>query len=218
MAAENEPAPGPAPRLFLAGCSDGLLLRLRHDVDVAAANEIEQLVAGEPPWTDPQAEPRIVPRLRQLLGGGEPQFGLTFELPHGLVPATEAAFVRSGTLEGGRLLDRLAAEGPPAALASAGFGAPEEFWPPWCAALVGGEIAAVAFAARLGPRGAALGLATLPDHRGRGLGAAVAAAWTGHPDLGGRVLFYGCARENRSSRRVVQRLGLRFVGPTLRLA
>ncbi|HEX2561700.1 GNAT family N-acetyltransferase [Phenylobacterium sp.] len=217
ITAENEPTPAPAPRMFLAGSADGNLLRLRDDVDPGAAREIERLVADEPPLAAPEAQPCFLPRYRELLDGAEPQFGLSFELPHGLAPAAEAEFVYSGAPAGEALMARFQAEGMPPQLAANGFGDVDEFWAPWCLAQIEGEAAAIAFAARLGPKGAALGLVTFPQFRGRGLGAAVTAAWTRHPELSTRRLFYGCSRENLSSRRVVERLGLRFIGPTLRL-
>lgn len=217
ITAENEPTPSPAPRMFLAGCAAGNLLRLRHDVEPATARQIERLAADEPPFAAADAEPRGMSRYRELLGGADPQFGLSFDLPHGLGPAADAEFIYSGSEAGDRLLAGLAAEGAPPAMKAMGFGDVGEFWPPWCVAKVAGEIAAIAFAARLGQRAAALGLVTFPEFRGRGLGAAVTAAWTRHPELADRRLFYGCARDNLSSRRVVERLGLRFIGPTLRL-
>jgi hypothetical protein len=217
IAWENEPTPVPAPRMFLAGCALGNLLRLRHDVDPAVARQIERLIADEPPFAASDAEPSGLSRCRELLDGAEAQFGLSFALPHGLASALDAEFVYSESAAGDRLIAHLEAEGMPDHLVGMGFGDVGEFWPPWCVARLGGEIAAIAFAARLGPRGAALGLVTFPQFRSRGLGAAVTAAWTRHPALAGRQLFYGCARENLSSRRVVERLGLRLIGPTLRL-
>lgn len=218
VTAENEPTPAPAPRMFLAGCAEGNLLRLRHDLERDVAQELDRLAAAEPPFASPEGEPRFLARYRALLAGAAPQFGLSFNLPNGLAPALNAGFVYSGSPAGEALMARFAAEGMPPHLAANGFGDLGEFWPPWCAALIGGEVAAVAFAARLGPRSAALGLVTFPGFRSRGLGAAVTAAWTRHGALADRRLFYGCARDNLSSRRVVQRLGLRFIGPTLRLA
>lgn len=216
--AENEPTPSPAPRMFLAGCAEGNLLRVRHDLEPGVAGEIEALATAEPPFASPEGEPRFLARYRALLASAEPQFGLSFELPNGLPPALEAEFAYSGAPAGEALMARFAADGIPPHLAANGFGDVGEFWPPWCAALISGEVAAMAFAARLGPRSASLGLVTFPAFRSRGLGAAVTAAWTRHAALADRRLFYGCARENLSSRRVVERLALRFIGPTLRLA
>ena len=48
----------------------------------------------------------------------------------------------------------------------------------------------MAFAARLGVSGAELGVYTFPKYRGRGLAAAVTAAWSSMPSLNQHALFY----------------------------
>ena len=123
--------------------------------------------------------------------------------------------VGSGTAAGDELLGRLESEGMPPGLAGMGFLGTADLWPQWCAVLCGGTVASVAFAARLSPLGAEIGVATASDARGRGLATAVTAAWSAHPDLAGRARFYTTAEENRSSRRVAARLGLRLLGPTI---
>src|SRR5262249_2090872 len=120
--------------------------------------------------------------------------------------------VRSGTAEGDALYASLASNGVPNGLLEMGFKDEKEFWAPWCVALDGKEIASVAFAARLGKKGAATGVATARDFRGRGLGAAATASWASHPRLAGLTLTYSHNRDNRSSQRVAERLGLRFFG------
>jgi RimJ/RimL family protein N-acetyltransferase len=105
----------------------------------------------------------------------------------------------------------------PASLVALGFPDTGEFWPPWAAVFDGDEIAALGFAARLGARGADLGLVTVPAFRGRGYGAAATAAWAAHPALANRTLFYSTTLTNLSSQRVVARLGLRFIGTTCRI-
>jgi predicted GNAT family acetyltransferase len=103
----------------------------------------------------------------------------------------------------------------PAGLAGMGFAGIADLWMPWCAAHRDGTVASVAFAARLSPTGAELGVATAPEARGHGLAAAVTATWSAHPDLAGRARFFTTAVENHSSRRVAERLGLRLLGPTI---
>ena len=93
-----------------------------------------------------------------------------------------------------------------------------DFWPPWCVALQGDEIAAIAFAARLSPDAAEPGVGSVPAFRGRGLAAAATAGWAALPGLQGRALFYGTSRTNVSSQRVAVRLGLRFLGASLSIA
>ncbi|HEY9218874.1 MAG TPA: hypothetical protein VIO94_12540, partial [Phenylobacterium sp.] len=122
MLAENEPAPGPAPKLFFAGSAAGNALRLRHDVQGAA--EIERLAASEPPFREPGASPRWLARYRELLEAKDAQFGLSFELPRNLDDPPPAAFVLSGSAAGEALLAKLEAQGPPAELAAMGFAGP----------------------------------------------------------------------------------------------
>src|SRR6266571_3926690 len=116
---------------------------------------------------------------------------------------------------GDMLLARLASEGVPPPLSALGFSSASDFWPPWCVALKDGDIASIAFAARLSPAAAEPGVGTVPQFRGQGLAAAVTAGWAAHPALRGRALFYGTSRANVSSQRVVARLGLRFLGANL---
>jgi predicted GNAT family acetyltransferase len=75
----------------------------------------------------------------------------------------------------------------------------------------------VAFAARLSKAGACLGVVTVPAFRGKGYAAAVTAEWSRLPSLKSRALFYSTDQSNTSSQRVVARLGLRFLGASLRL-
>jgi hypothetical protein len=55
----------------------------------------------------------------------------------------------------------------------------------------------------------------VPTYRGRGFAAAACAGGAGLPSLCGRNLFYGTDRTNISSQRVVERLGLNFLGASL---
>jgi predicted GNAT family acetyltransferase len=75
-----------------------------------------------------------------------------------------------------------------------------------------GEVVSICHCARLSERGAEAGVWTDEDHRGRGLAAAVTAAWASLLEGSGRVLFYSTSAENVSSQRVAARLGLREIG------
>ena len=141
---------------------------------------------------------------------------MIYQLPRGLAHDASVRIVRSETAQGDKLIAALAREMPPA-LADAGFATADHFWAPWCVALEGDQVAATAFAARLGAHGAEIGVYTFPGFRGRGLAAAVTSAWSAHPALAGRALFYSRAADNLSSGRVTQRLGLRRIGASLRV-
>ena len=115
------------------------------------------------------------------------------------------------------MLADFTARGMPSSLTEAGFVDVSHFWPPWCTAIVGDEIAAMAFAARLGDQAAEIGVYTFPGFRGQGLAAAVTADWSALPSLKDRTLFYSTQTTNLSSQRVTARLGLRQIGISLRL-
>ena len=219
---QNDPDRGPAPRFYLAGCATGNLLRLGQQVGDEGAAAIAQLVADEPALSQAGATPVHLRDYTLLLGAPVPlaagERGLIWELHHDLGYRHPAPIVRSGTAEGARLVAGIAARGMPAAMAELGLVDLSHFWEPWCAALNGTEIAAVAFAARLGAAGAELGLATVPAFRGRGYAAAATAGWAAHPALAGRALFYSTSMANLSSQRVTARLGLRFIGASFAIA
>ena len=216
----NDPDRSPAPRLYMAGCAEGWVAYLREDVDDAAVRAIEELVLREPPLKGPGGGPRFAEDYREILGlpGGltARNFGPVHRLPRGIRWSSDATIVCHGTARGDALRAKLARDGMPENLVEAGFTDLSHFWEPWCAALVDGEIAAVAFAARKGLLAADVGVYTLNDFRGRGYAAAVTVGWsTLLPRL--PVLFYSTHRDNLSSQRVIARLGLPFLGESLRL-
>jgi GNAT acetyltransferase len=174
--------------MWLGGTGAGAVVRLRHDVDDAVS---------------------------AVLGAD----GLVRELTYVLRDVGEAArgvpIVLSGTAAGDELAARPGSEGMPAGLAGMGFANTRDLWPPCCAVVDGGAVVSVAFAARLSPLGAEVGVATAPQARGRGLAAAATAAWSAHPALAGRACGDTAAAENTSSLRVAERLGLRLLGPTV---
>jgi predicted GNAT family acetyltransferase len=75
-----------------------------------------------------------------------------------------------------------------------------------------GEVVSICHCARLSDRGAEAGVWTDAKYRGRGLAAAVTAAWASLLAGSGRTLFYSTSAENVSSQRVAARLGLREIG------
>lgn len=217
---ENDPDRSPGPRLFAAGGPDGSLALLRRDVPDDTARAVRERVAAGPGWVDVYEPPPWLPAIAERLGRDAPvtstEFSLVYILPPS-EPASSVRIVRSDGEAGARLLARLRREGLPPHLVAAGFASLDDFWAPWCVAEEAGEIAAIAFAARLGAGGAEVGVYTFPGFRGRGLAAAVTAAWSGLPELADRTLFYSTLTTNRSSRRVAARLGLPWIGAGLRI-
>lgn len=214
----NSPDGDRGPRAILAGCAAGTLVRVRQDLDEAAAREIVALAGEQAPWCDVAAPPACLPRVVAVLSRQAPaaalELAVIYGLPNNLRYETDGRLVSGDEAEGQRLFDRLARGMPPALLA-AGFPSVDHLWPPWCAAIVGDEVAALAFAARLGPSGAEVGVYTLAGFRGRGLAAAVTAGWSSLASLADRELFYSTRASNLSSRRVAARLGLTPLGASV---
>jgi RimJ/RimL family protein N-acetyltransferase len=218
---EGPPDNSPGPRLCLAGCAGGNIVRLRHDVSDEIAREAAALAGVKPHWSDPSVAPRCLDALVKLLWADAPAEtatpALIYRLPNGLAYDAGATIIRGDEADGEQLLARFSRQGMPAHLIEAGFTGLDDFWEPWCAAMEGGEIAAMAFAARLGARGADVGVYSFPGFRGRGLAAAVTASWSSLPSLQDRALFYSTHTTNRSSQRVAARLGLRRIGVSVRI-
>ncbi|MDX8532014.1 GNAT family N-acetyltransferase [Mesorhizobium sp. VK25A] len=220
IAGENDPDCSPGPRLWLAGCASGNVFGVHTDLPEDLADELEGLLASEPPFTHP-ATPRHLERYLALLGGGNHarhNFGLIYDLPHGHSYPDGAQLVSSDSEDGQAMIRSWKAEGVPEGLSELGFREAADFWAPWCAALVGGDVASIAFAARLADAGAELGLATVKAFRGRGLAASATAGWSRLPALRSRALFYSTDRGNVASQRVASRLGLRLRAASLRIS
>jgi RimJ/RimL family protein N-acetyltransferase len=111
---------------------------------------------------------------------------------------------------------RIVRDGMPREMIEAGFVDLSHFWEPWCVALSGEAIAAIAFAARKSLLAADIGVYTIETHRGRGLAAAVAAAWSTRLPRQ-PVLFYSTHRDNAASQRVIAKMKLPFVGESFSL-
>ena len=221
MVRQNDPERSAAPLMHFSGCETGNLFLLRSDISAPVAQQISALVALEPPFAELGARPLFLDRYRELLGLDTPvperSFAQIHQLPRGLSFEHHAIIVKQGTAEGNKLFAELKRHGLPAAWRAMGFADVSHLWEPWCVALVRGDIAAIAFAARLGEGGAEIGVATLPAFRGRKLAPAVTAGWSSLPQLVTRALFYSTTRDNTASQHVIARLGLPLVGVSVRL-
>ncbi|KML48194.1 GNAT family acetyltransferase [Burkholderia cepacia] len=217
---ENDPDCSPGPRFWLGGCADGNLPGVRADVPARVADELVRVAGSEPPFADRMQPVHLERYLATLAPVAHWNTGLVYALPHALDFDTDAriALIDGDSDAGRQLLQSLSAHGMPEGLYSMGFRSAADLWAPWCAAVVDGEVVSVAFAARLSDVGAELGVATAPAFRGRGLAAAVTAAWSRLPSLRTRTLFYSTDSNNRASQRVASRLGLALRGRTLRIS
>ena len=217
---ENEPDPSEGPQFWLARCNEGQVYGFHVDVSDKIADEIKRMIASDATTPDdPSNLHEYLALLRRGQGDPEYNFGFIFHLPHSLFysTATPARLVFSHTEEGQALLHSWQSYSLPDSLLDLGFKTTSDIWAPWCAAMAGNEVASLAIAARLSDEGAELGLVTITEFRGRGLGGAVTVGWTRHPELEGRELFFSMDARNEASRRVVERLGLRRVGWSLRV-
>jgi hypothetical protein len=208
-------------RLHFAGCAGGNLAWLRHDVGDETAARVMDLAATAQPWTDPDAPPACLDEMAALLAAEAPVDidgpEIMFRLPNGPRYDHGAVLVHSDTPPGDDLIARLQRDGLPKSLIHAGFVALDDFWWPWCVALEGEAIAAMAFTPHLRAAGAEIGVFTFPAFRGRGYAAAVTAGWASHPSLEDRTLIYGTRLANRSSRQVAARLGLEVASARVRI-
>lgn len=216
LLAVNSPGAGKPPRFVLAGCATDNLASVSAEVDEATGAELLALAAQEPPFWRPETPPLHLQRYLDLLATASAEIELDHEMTPNL-PAreTHAALVSSDTAPGEDLLASLRLRGMPEGLFEMGFIDAGEFWAPWCAVLVEGVVVSIAFTARLCEDGAAVGVATAPRFRRRGLAAAAVAGWTRLPSLRGRRLFYSCRLSNQASRSVTSRLALASFGLTL---
>jgi hypothetical protein len=212
----NDPDCSPGPRLYFAGCSHGNIVRVRGDLGDQTALRLLAIGGQQAPWRDPDVLPQCLGKFIDVLSTEQPVATVAphviYRLPNQLRYAHSATIVRGDSAEGAAMLARFAKLGLPQSTLAAGFKGVGDFWEPWCVAVERDEIAAIAFAARLGDTGAEIGVYTFPNFRARGFAAAVTATWSSMPYLDGRALFYSTARSNRSSQRVAARLGLRMMG------
>lgn len=217
---ENDPDGSRGPRLWLAGCSEGNVFGVRDNLSDVLVRKLESLASSEPPFVHPAA-PVHLKRYLTLLGDDGPasySLELTYELPHSHPYTSSVQLIGNDSEEGKDLVSSWMKGGMPGPLFELGFRDVADLWSPWCAALIDGEVASLAFAARLSYTGAELGLITTKKLRGQGLAAAATAGWSRLPSLHSLALFYSTDRNNTSSRRVTTRLGLPLLGTSLRIS
>ncbi|HWE98666.1 MAG TPA: GNAT family N-acetyltransferase [Caulobacteraceae bacterium] len=181
-------------------------------LDEAPAGRLIALAAEESPFGPGPPPDDFVARCLAWLGAAAAGASVVTEqarlVPQGLSPDPRADIVASGSAAGAHLIARLRREGMAPGLKSMGFVDEREFWEPWCAALIDGNPVSICFAARRTPTGACAGVATAAAFRGRGLASAVVAAWSRHPSLDGKTLFYSHAVTNLASSALADGLGL----------
>jgi len=183
------------------------------DVPDTQATELTAAVDAAPPSSTASEPPAVLERCRRILEAG----GIALEQtggPHFAIP-DDAQFPSDARIE--------RSDGPPCAAlrtANPGNWHPVEWHElldgrlgPWTMALDADRVVSICHTP--GPitaRGAECGVWTQPGFRGRGLAAAVTAAWAAMMRPSGRPLFYSTDAGNRSSQNVARRLRLRPLG------
>jgi GNAT acetyltransferase len=172
----------------------------------ALADELAALGAAEPVTADWRQPPRCRDAVVGRLGTAANEWrGPAYVVPPGVaagVPPDGPA----GTV---------AVDGGNAYLLGAWFGdlpAQLASRAPCIAVVAAGRAVAVCFSSRVGQRACEAGVETLPAHRGRGFAGLAVAAWAEAVRRGGQVPLYSTSWQNRSSRRVAEKLGLRLYG------
>jgi GNAT superfamily N-acetyltransferase len=213
----NSPGHHHGPLVVVAGCAAGAVAAVHADLEDALARNVLDFVAAAPAWADTARLPPWIGAMAAMVDVDPATLagGPAWRLPNGLAYAHEASFVDDASEAGAAMLARFQANGMPPALFDAGYVDVDELWAPWCAAMVGDEVAALCCTARLGERGAEAGLYTFPPFRGQGFGAAVTAAWSRLPALADKTLFYSTQFTNTSSIAVTRRLALRRIGASV---
>jgi hypothetical protein len=117
---QNDPEHSSAPAMFFAGCAAGNIFVLRADVSAPVAQQIEALVAREPPFAELGAIPLFIDRYRELLARDAPVPARAFAQIHRLPRAHRfdhhATIVKQGSAEGDKLFAELKRHGLPFAV------------------------------------------------------------------------------------------------------
>ncbi|HEY3078307.1 MAG TPA: GNAT family N-acetyltransferase [Chloroflexota bacterium] len=196
----NEPNGPRAGPFFLGRTAAGNVWSIGAGVGDGLAAELAVLARAEPVTADWREPPRCRDEVVGLLGSAEGEWrGPAYVVPAGAASEgpTVAVNGRNATLLGDRFGDL------PAQL---------EARAPCLAVVEGGRALAVCFSSRIGERACEAGVETLPEQRGRGLAGLAVGAWAVEVRRRSKVPFYSTSWQNRSSRRVAEKLGMRPFG------
>ena len=206
---EPEPDPDPAPRLFVGRTREGVVWRLRHDLPAAVVDELERLLAKEPPLTDPRPPPASLAALCEALSAHAPA-GEIGQGPAWRFPETHAMVegaVPLGPQDAWSLREHF-----PYTAVHLGVRQP-------CAAVLVEDVAvSICYSARISPRVAEAGVDTIEGFRGRGYAGRVTVAWADLIRRGGRLPLYSTSWDNLASQAVAPKLGLVLYGVDLWVA
>jgi RimJ/RimL family protein N-acetyltransferase len=210
----NEADGGPAPRFFLGRTPEGNIWRIRHDVPVEIARDLESLAASELVSSDLESPPSQLDAMLAALGRHQPAslghagpaFRFPEELPIPVPGVTRLTFANLHLLRempdwGSGIEDETEFEG----------------WGPCIVMVEDGVAVSICACARLTADAAEAGLETHERYRGRGHAASVVAAWAQAVRDSGRIPLYSTDWDNHASRAVARKLGLITYGSDLSL-
>jgi RimJ/RimL family protein N-acetyltransferase len=202
----NDVGNPPAPRLAIGRTKEGTRWRFRHDLPAALTEELNRLLATEPPPRDLREPPRTLARVLAVLASHAPVTatwsGPAWYYPDPITPPN--------TLTPIPITDE--ADLLPTFPGFAGEVAARQ---PFFAIVDGGAVVAICFSARFAPGAAEAGVNTLAGFRGRGYAAAAVAAWASAVRQTGRLPLYSTSWDNVASQGVARKLGLALYGANL---
>jgi hypothetical protein len=190
---------------FLGRTADGNVWHVGAGLPDALAAELDALGAAEPVTDDWREPPRCRAAVVARLGSTGEWRGPAYVVPSGVRATAPVAGSVATALVDARSAGVLGDD----------FGwlaAELDAWAPCLAVVEAGRAVAVCFSSRIGRRACEAGVETLVAERGRGLAGLAVAGWAEAVRRGGRVPLYSTGWENRSSRRVAEKLGLRLYG------
>jgi hypothetical protein len=203
LVATRDPAPRPAPRLFLGRSAEGNVWATRVDVAPATSDALHRLCAAERALDTASLEraPACRERVRELLAPVTtehrgPAYLLPDALPHD--PRAREVSARESAVWSEAfpwLADEFEAVAPVVIAFEAGQPAAICHSPRGCTAAA-----------------AEAGVETLEPFRGRGLATAAAACWARIVQRSGRLALYSTSWQNAASQAVARRLSARVYG------
>lgn len=206
--AAQEPGAPPGPLLSIVRNEAQCVWAVGVEVPSHVAEELDHLLAAEPPIKDLRTGPinagRYVSILQQVFGSGikanlTQSDGPAFTFPR-VSTFTEGRDAQVVLIDDDALIQSQFAEWETGEIVAGRA--------PVFAILEDGRPVSMCFCARRSTEAAEAGLETLFSHRGRGFGTRVAAAWSQAVRESGRVPLYSTSWSNAASLAVAQKLRL----------
>lgn len=208
----NEPdgEPARAPRLFLGRTPAGSVWRFRAGLPDKLCEELDALCADEPPLDfEFDVPPRHLEKYVRLLEADAPvqeiSSGPAYCFNEDDAPSKSALAITENdakVLQGG----------------FEDFVAELSAWQPFIALVEDDRAVSVCRSVRITPAAHEAGVETLPDFRGKGYAADVAAEWARRVRAAGAIPLYSTSWENRASQAVARKLRLKCYGTDFSIA